>query len=232
MRRWSLVLTTAIAALGVMALLAPAAGAKTFSNPASIPIPTVGGAPTSLIVVAGQTAPVSDVNVAISGYSEGSGADVSMVLIAPGGQALLLMQAAGGDGTPVNNVNLRLDDSAGFLLPSGPLISGAFRPTNLSGAPPSISGVTVQNPGPAGGGTATLASVFNGTSANGSWSLVVRDLFIGGGSGEVAGGWSLELSPDPVTAKKCKKGFKLKKIKKKGKKPRKKCVRKKSKKKK
>lgn len=232
MRRSSLVLATATAALGVIGLWAPAAGAKTFSNPGSIPIPSVGGAPTSLIVVAGQTAPVSDVNVALNGYSEGSSADVSVVLIAPGGQALLLMQAVGGDGVPADNVNLRLDDSAGFLLPNGALSSGTYRPTNLIGAPPNISGVTVQNPGPAGGGTATLASVFNGASANGTWSLIVRDGFIGGGTGQIAGGWSLEVLPDPVAAKKCKKGFKLKKVKKKGKKPKKKCVKVKRKKKK
>ncbi|MBM3667728.1 MAG: hypothetical protein FJW90_09670 [Actinobacteria bacterium] len=238
LRRSSRLLATATVALGVTALWAPGAGAKTFSNPGSIPIPSQGAAPTSLIVVSGQTAPVSDVNVGLNGYSAGSSGDISVVLVAPGGQALLLMQAAGGDSTPATDVDLRLDDSAGFLLPDGPLSSGTYRPTNIIGSPPNVSGVTVQNPGPAGGGTATLASVFTGAAPNGTWSLIVRDNFFSGGTGEVAGGWSLELSPDPATPatkkkkKKCKKGFKLKKIKKKGKKPKKKCVKVKKKKKK
>jgi subtilisin-like proprotein convertase family protein len=56
-------------------------------------------------------------------------------------------------------------------------------------------------------------------SANGTWSLFVRD-FSPGDGGQFAGGWSLEVSPDPPppaspgatgAPKKCKKGQKLKK---------------------
>ncbi len=117
-------------------------------------------------------------------------------------------------------------------------MSGTYRPASHCGSSPSFPspgpGTAYANPGPGLGSTSTLASTFNGSSANGTWSLFERTGSTGV-SGQFAGGWSLEISPDPAVAKKkkrCKKGFKLKKIKKKGKKPKKKCVKKKKKRKK
>lgn len=223
-------------ALGATALSVTSASAATFSNTAPITIPnTISNATPypSQITVSGQTAPISDLNVNLNGFTHGAPSDlIGPLLVAPGGQALLLMACVGSDGTPAGatNVNVKLDDSSGILLPAFPGIvpSGTFKPTNRCGPLPSFPSpgplTSYGNPGPGGGGgTATLASTFNGANANGVWSLFVRDEFLGE-SGQFAGGWSLEISPDPAVAKKkCKKGKKLKKGK---------CVKKKRKKKK
>jgi subtilisin-like proprotein convertase family protein len=221
----------ALAAIGVGA---GAASAATFSNTAPITVPsTVSNATPypSQITVSGQTAPISDLNVNLNGFTHGAPSDLIGLLGAPGGQALLLMACVGSDGIPfgATNVNVKLDDSSGIQLPAFPGIvpSGTFKPTGRCGGPlpsfPSPGPLTsYANPGPAGGGTATLASAFNGANANGVWSLFVRDQYLGE-SGQFAGGWSLEISPDPAAKKKCKKGRKLKKGK---------CVKKKRKKKK
>ena len=229
-----------------LALLAAAgwaagAGAATFSNPAPIGIPSVGAAAPypSQITVSGQTAPISDLNVNLNGFSHNAPGDVRVLLVGPGGHALLLMACVGNDQSPgASNANLKLDDTSGIRLPAFPsaVFGGTYKPTSYCPSAPSFPSPApagYANPGPGAGGGATLASIFNNSGANGPWSLFVADAFVGGdlGAPQFAGGWSLEISPDPVTKKKCKKGFKLKKIKKKGKKPKKKCVRVKKKKK-
>jgi hypothetical protein len=215
-------------ALAAIALGAGTASAATFSNTAPIAIPQFGNASPypSQITVSGQTAPITDLNVNLNGYSHTEALDVGVVLVGPGGEKLLLMCYVGAAG--VTNLNLKLDDSVGIQLPSstGTLTSGSFKPASHCGFLPSFPspgpGTAYGNPGPGLGGTATLASTFNGAGANGTWSLFVGD-FVGIDSGQFAGGWSLEISPDPaITKKKCKKGRKLKKGK---------CVKKKRKKK-
>ncbi|MGZ5331760.1 MAG: hypothetical protein ACXWFH_10735 [Solirubrobacterales bacterium] len=214
-------------ALATMAVGASAAGAKTFSNAGAITIPDVDNATPypSQITVSGQKAPISDLNVKLNGFSHSYPDDVGVVLVAPGGQALLLMDCA-GDSTDAANVNLTIDDSAAAQITNvGSLSSGTFKPTDhcpdLSSfiAPGPLT--SYGNPGPGLGGTATLASSFNGTTANGVWSLFVRD-FGGPDGGQLAGGWALDISPDPPKAKKCKKKNKKKCKKKKRKKKKKK----------
>ena len=194
----------------MMVLGASAAGAKTFSNPGAILIPDVDNATPypSQITVSGQKAPISDLNVKLNGFSHTYPDDVGVVLVAPGGQALLLVDCL-GDSTDAANVNLTIDDSAAAqLTDADPLTSGTFKPTNhcavLSSfiAPGPLT--SYGNPGPGLGGTATLASSYNATTANGVWNLFVRD-FGGPDGGQLAGGWALDISPNPPKAKKCKK---------------------------
>ena len=204
------VIITLAAALATMAVGASAAAAKTFSNAGAITIPDVDNATPypSQVTVSGQKAPISDLNVKLNGFSHSYPDDVGVVLVAPGGQALLLMDCA-GDSTDAANVNLTIDDSAAAQITNaGSLISGTFKPTTHC---PSLSSfiapgplTSYGNPGPGLGGTATLASSFNGITANGVWNLFVRD-FGGPDSGQLAGGWALDILPDPPKAKKCKK---------------------------
>jgi subtilisin-like proprotein convertase family protein len=212
----------AIAALGVGA---GAAGAATFSNTTPITIPAVGTASVypSQITVSGQTAPITDVNVKLNGFQHAYPADVGVVLVGPGGQALNVMDCVGGS-TPVAGLALTLDDSAAAFLPFNlAMVGGTFKPTQncalLDTFSPPGPGSAYGNPGPGALGTATLGSTFNGASANGAWKLFVQD-FGDPDGGLLAGGWSLEILPDK---KRCKKGKKLKKGK---------CVKKKRKKKK
>jgi hypothetical protein len=203
-------------ALAATGFGAAGAGAATFSNPTPISIPSIGNAAPypSQVIVSGQTGPVTDVNVNLNGFSHPGSTDVSAVLVAPGSQALLVMHCAGDDNIGTSNANLKLDDAVGVQLPpSGALTSGTYKPASQCAPLPTFPGITFANPGPIPAGTATLASTFNGASANGTWSLFVKDLFVSA-TGQFAGGWSLELTTEPAPAtpkKKCKKGRKLKK---------------------
>ena len=202
-----------------MAVGASGASAATFANSSPVAFPAVGTANPypSQITVTGQTAPIGDLNVNFNGFTHPAPGDLRVVLVGPGGSALLLLACVGGDGGATgaaNNASLKLDDSSGIQLPGFPgnVTSGTYKPTNYCSPVPSFPQpgplTNYSNPGPGAGGTATLATVFNGSSANGTWSLYVNDLFVGGGTGQFAGGWSLEISPDPpapATKKKCKK---------------------------
>jgi hypothetical protein len=228
MRFRRIAVTTAGTALATLAIGATSASAATYSNAAPLAFPDSGTPPTranpypSQITVAGHTAPIADLNVNFTGFTHPAPSDVQVLLTGPGGQSLLLMACVGGDGGAgaANDANLKLDDSSGILLPDfpGAPTSGTYKPANrCNGTNPSFPTpgplTNYANPGPDAGGAATLAQVFNGTSANGVWSLFAFDAFAGGGTGQFAGGWSLEISPDPAAApakKKCKKKKKKK----------------------
>jgi hypothetical protein len=54
----------------------------------------------------------------------------------------------------------------------------------------------------------TTLSGFNGTVANGTWTLFVRDVLIGGDSPGLSAGWTLQIDsavPPAAKKKKCKK---------------------------
>lgn len=151
--------------------------------------------------------------------------NVLIALVAPNGLALR-MQACVGASTPVAGVDLTFDDSAAgeLPMPPGPLTTGTFQPTAYcTTAFPAPGPLTPANPGPASGGISTFASVFNGHSSIGTWSLYVFDRNAAQGGGSIPGGWSLDVNPDvtpfptvttpittpiattPVPTKKCKK---------------------------
>jgi hypothetical protein len=223
-----LCLTAALGALAVLGAVPAAAGAATFSNPATI----TGGAGAvsstypSTISVAGLTGPVTKVRATVFGLT-GDTSLMQMLLVGPGGQSTVLMRSRCGDTN--NGPTLVFDDAASASLPGGSCsgLSGSFKPTD----PDPGDAFTAPAP-PLPHGSALAA--FNGTDPNGTWSLYVEDDVMGGiRAYSLGGGWSLDIDTPPAaaTAKKCKKGSKLKTIKKKGKKPVKKCVKKKRKKK-
>ena len=209
--------------LGAGLFAAASARAATFTNTTPIVIPAVSDAAPypSPITVSGVPGPITDVNVKLNGYSHTSPSDIGVVLVAPGGQALMIDNGGGNNSTAAVNLNLTVDDSAAAQFPNGAaLTSGSFRPSNYFAGSffgPPGPGTTYASP--ASVGTATLASTFNGLAADGTWNLFVKD-FVGPiNSGQFAGGWALEISPDtsttippattpPATApakKKCKK---------------------------
>ena len=229
MRISSRLLMTTTLAFAASAALAAGAGAATFVNSSPIVIPQQGNANPypSQITVTGLNGPITDLNVNLNGLTHNAPGDLRGALVGPAGQSLALWACVGNDTAPgASNANVKLDDSSGIRLPTfpSPVASGTYKPTNHCVSAPSFPSpgplTSYANPGPASGGAATLASVFNGNSANGTWSLFFFDAF-SGESGQFAGGWSLELTT--AAKKKCKKGRKLKKGK---------CVKKKKKKKK
>jgi large repetitive protein len=191
----SLGITTAL-----MAAAASPAAAATFTNPAPITIVDNNSAAPypSAVVVAGMPADevITDVNVTLNGFSHAQAQDVGVVLAGPGGQSLLVVDSAGIGMDATINANLTFDDAAGTRIPQfGALVTGTYRPgayVTGDNFPAPGPGTSYAHPGPAGGGTASLASVFNGTAANGTWNLFVRD-FAPVDTGQIAGGWTLEV---------------------------------------
>ena len=212
-------LVAALVAAG-LAIAPAAAGAATFTNGGAINTnDSTDGTPyPSAIVVSGQSGTVTDVNVRLNSFTHPRPFDVGIVLVGPGGEALQLMDAVtdfGPPGQPASNLVITIDDEAPTQMPFlPPLASTSYRPTNYVVSdffPPPGPGLAYGNPGPAGGGTQTLSSIFDGTSPNGTWSLFVRD-FVSANTGQIAGGWSLVFPDAPASSaakkKKCKKGYK------------------------
>ena len=126
--------------------------------------------------MSGLTGPISKVTVGLNGLNHTFPGDVDMLLVGPGGQNLIILSDVIG-GTDWANINYVLDDAAGGVLPSSAApVSGTFRPTNYASgdAFPLPAPQSIYNT-PATAGSATFASVFNGTNPNGTWSLYVVD---------------------------------------------------------
>lgn len=162
-------------------------------NSTATPYPStinIGGAPTS----------ITGVTVAINGFNHAFPDDVGLVLVGPGGQALLL-QSGAGDASPVSGVNYLFDDASASVLPDlTAWTSGSYKPTAYYSGdifPAPGPGTSYGNPGPAGGGTATLASTYAGTSANGTWRLYAVD-FAAGDAGSITN-WCLTFTGTPVS---------------------------------
>jgi hypothetical protein len=151
------------------------------------------------IPVTGLSGSITDVNVSTGLMYAPEGDGVAMLLQAPGGQSLVLL-----DGGPSEIIfsGITFDDSAQGHIPvyaeltSTGLGQYTFKPTDYYGNddfPAPGPGTNYGNPGPDLGGNATLASVFNGTNPNGTWKLF---LFNFGSTNEatILGDVGLELS--------------------------------------
>ena len=134
--------------------------------------------------------------VTITGFSHTFPDDVGIALVAPDGRAMVLMDGVGASGDSASNVTLTFADTAAAILPDDTIVSGTYKPTahiaNDNFDPPG-PGTTAANPGPAGGGTATLNGTFAGANPNGVWKLFVKD-FSPQDQGTIALGWSLNLT--------------------------------------
>lgn len=157
-------------------------------NAAAIPYP-------STIAVSGLNGNIAKVKVTLKNISHTWPADFGVLLVSPAGQKVILMQAVGGGSSyPLNNVTVTLDDDAiSTMTNAGTIVSGTYKPTTY--------GVKVYpSPAPVSPYSSTL-SAFNGYSPTGVWSLYVVDNS-SGDEGEIAGGWTLEITTDAVTTQK------------------------------
>ncbi|MCL4838199.1 MAG: hypothetical protein KJ058_09580 [Thermoanaerobaculia bacterium] len=184
----------AVAVLAVVSLGTAAAMAQPtpICNTTALTIPSSGAAsvyPTD-IAVAALTGVVTDVDVQINGLNHTWPDDLDILLVAPGGQNLMLMSDAGGS-TDLVNVNLVFDDGAAGQLPdSSAISSGTYLPTNYE------PGDNLPAPAPATS-AATALSAFNGIDPNGTWSLYVAD-DTGGDTGSLANGWCLVITSGTI----------------------------------
>lgn len=154
----------------------------------------------STISVSGLTGAITDVNVTLANINHTFPDDMDILLVGPSGKRIILMSDTGGSNV-LSGVNLTFDDSAAAALPDATAItSGSYKPTNIGGADPfpdvlpsgQIAGAEAYPSGTTGG-PCTLASSFNGTDPNGTWSLYVVD-DAGGQNGTISGGWSLDIT--------------------------------------
>jgi hypothetical protein len=112
-------LTTALCGLGVMALLQPPfVGAASFTNVNVVTINDASAANPypSTISVSGVSGNVTNATVTLWGMGHDFSSDISILLVAPQGQKVVLMSEAGG-ANPVASVNITFDDTAVDSLP-------------------------------------------------------------------------------------------------------------------
>lgn len=191
-------------AFGFVAALAGKASPATFTNSAPIVIPAPGSSNGTQIAVSGignVIVPTSGVIVTLTDFTDTHPADVGLVLVGPTGAALVLMGDCGGSTAITIPLTLAFDDAAAPRLPQTALnTSGTFKPTQYA----SIGSFPSPGPGlayntPPVFGTATLASTFQGTNPNGTWSLYAMDP-TSGDTGQIANGWSLQITATPEPA--------------------------------
>jgi hypothetical protein len=184
------------------AIFSVAVFGQTYSNFSAITInDNAAGTPyPSVINVAGGPAAIGSVSVSIFNFSRPTGwaGDVNCLLVAPNGDAFMLMAGYGGSGSVYNGVeDFTFTDGFPQLglqyNPSGTYSPGSNN-LNYVGQFPNVPAPapTMYN-APAPDGTATLNGTFGGDNANGDWSLYVFDSFAGD-VGSIQGGWSLTLS--------------------------------------
>lgn len=171
-----------------------------FHNPTAITIPATGtsgpAAPyPSNIIVTGLVGTVKRLEVTIRTYNHTFPDDLDVLLVGPGGQAMIIMSDAGGSADAVG-ATVTLTDAAASQIPDGgPISAGSFQPSGFGTGDtfPAPAPVVFSQPAPAG--TATLTSTFGGTNPNGTWSLYVFD-DVGGDVGNFLNGWSLSIVVD------------------------------------
>lgn len=184
--------------LGTATYTVQVGGRTTFTNPTSITIPGDGAAtpyPSSINVV-GVLGTVQSVRVSLNGFGHTFPDDVDVLLVSPSGRKMIILSDV-GSATAVTNTTINLDDAAAALAPdAGPIPSNTtvtYKPTNIGATdtfPAPAPAAPYQNPPTAG--AATFASVFGGDNPNGTWRLYVVD-DLGGDSGVIAGGWTLNF---------------------------------------
>jgi len=182
------------------------AASKTFSNSGPITIADVSPASPypSQIAVSMPGQRVGTVTVTLHGFNHSFPSDVDMLLVAPGGQMLVLMSDAyAGEITKIP-VDVVFDDRASMAIPqlnsNVPLPGGTYKPTAYSGRAPTLNSPAppAPYPIPAPEGTSSFVSSFDGIDPNGTWSLYIQDN-VGGDFGAVNGGWSITITPAQTT---------------------------------
>lgn len=138
----------------------------------------------SQIQVTGGPRSISRIKVTLVGVSHTFAGDVVVLLVAPNGARVTLMNIESSN--PIVDANIGFASDAVALLPDPP-VTGVFVPTGGTFEPPSSG---------SGGGAANFNQVL-GSDANGTWRLYVYDR-AGGDRGQFSGGWTLELSEESV----------------------------------
>lgn len=160
----------------------------TYSQPGAITIPDSGKATPypSTIAVSSFTGNVVKVAVTIAGFSHTFPSDVSILLVGPQGQGVVLLSRVGA-GISVSNVSLTFDDAAAAPLSQYDAITdGIYKVSDYK------SSDFFPSPAPVAPYDTALAT-FAGKDPNGTWSLYVNDE-IAPDHGAINYGWSIALT--------------------------------------
>jgi uncharacterized protein YgiM (DUF1202 family)/subtilisin-like proprotein convertase family protein len=169
----------------------------TFTNGTAISL--VNNTPTSpypsTISVSGLPGSITDVDVTLFTVNHSRPDDLDVLLVGPGGQSVIVMSDSCGNVNP-NGVSYTFSDQAASPLEdTDPGVNctttGTYQPHNYPGNAPEPD--TFAGPAPAGPYGAALSD-FNGTNANGTWSLYVVDDIPTGFQGAINGGWGLTIT--------------------------------------
>jgi subtilisin-like proprotein convertase family protein len=136
---------------------------------------------------------ITKATVTLDGFTHTYPSDVSVLLVGPNGQGVVLMSQAGSGNYPVTNVFLTFDDSApNGQLPRNSQIYGGTYVTSPFRISPVFAHSGVTPAPPAGPYQASLGAAFNGYPPGGWWYLYVQDESAPN-SGWITNGWSLTL---------------------------------------
>ncbi|HEY6167374.1 MAG TPA: PKD domain-containing protein, partial [Verrucomicrobiae bacterium] len=162
---------------------------RSFTNSAAVTINDAGTATPypSTITVTNLAGTITKITATLSNLNHTYPSDIDVLLVGPTGQTILLMSDTGG-GNAIAGVTLKFDDAAASVLSdTATITSGTYKPTDYE------AGETFPAPAPSGPYETTLSNAFNGTIANGVWSLYIVD-DTGGDSGTLNNGWSLTIT--------------------------------------
>jgi subtilisin-like proprotein convertase family protein len=182
--------TNTAATAFVLTVNPPPPGAARFYNSAPINIPNAGVATPypSQIQVAGRNGTITNVTLVLSKFNHDRVQDLSMLLVGPSGQGVVILSHITGGNRGATNITVFLTDSSPYPLAQNfdlwpePVKPTAYPPTaTFPGAPAGPYGQAFTN--------------FNGLDANGVWSLYIYDEAAPAG-GVISGGWRMIIATD------------------------------------
>jgi subtilisin-like proprotein convertase family protein len=166
---------------------------ETFANAGTITIPDEGNAspsPSTISVGGFKKGQVTKIALSLEDFSHTFPNDVGVSLVAPNGRTALILNGAGGD-FDVTNIDLTFDDDAAAALPDdAQIVGGTFRASVFD--LPSGTNAPYRS-----------LDAFAGADPNGIWQLFVFDES-SPDQGQIAGGWSLEITAKVKVKKKKK----------------------------
>jgi subtilisin-like proprotein convertase family protein len=171
----------------------PPGTVQTFSNTASITIPSVGIATPypSTIAVTGVAAGSTVKSVTLNGITHTFPADIDVALTSPTGISQTIMSDVGGTST-ITNLVYTFDDAAPTSLPTASAPAGTYKPSNFG----AVDNFPAPGPGATFSNATPLFSNFTG-NMNGNWNLYVID-DAGGDLGSINGYSITFASPLPT----------------------------------
>ena len=141
----------------------------------------------SRISVAGLAGSITDVEVDLRLINADYPGDLDVLLVSPGGRAVVLMSDTGGTAKLAGAGFSFSDDAAGALPDTGTASPGTYLPTDGSDGGPDV----FFDPAPSAPYGSLTA--LDGSEPNGKWSLYVLDDH-NGDSVAIGGGWRLRLT--------------------------------------